>query len=63
LPAKNVNWAIISDTPLDKREDLLGNTRISLAVLDGKFQARRKRLLGEIDENSPPETSRWLIPN
>jgi len=22
LAAKNVNWAIISDTPLDKREDL-----------------------------------------
>jgi len=41
----------------------LANAQISLAVFDGKFRAHRKRLPAKIDENSPPETSHWLIPN
>jgi hypothetical protein len=37
LAAKNVNWAIISDKPLDKREDLRFSATHEL-VLDGNFE-------------------------
>ena len=47
LAAKNVNWAIISDTPLDKREDL-------------RFSATHKLVWQYLMENFEPVESACL---